>query len=271
MDYAASDIYDEVDGDIYDAPYELETAAFDTAAYGVFAVAVREVLAITCDNAHARLNAEYARKITRPYLPGMSADTAETTYEISFEDVIDTLVLANINFNSFKINIDGTEQTFTAVQNKATGRYDAICHLETDGANMMQIIITTQTPLDEASFFKLGAICGGVRVQINPWLPIKKKLKENVKTVTAEHGNPVTRRLGQPYHEIDLVFNYRGSDDMDDMHELEAAVDETGACIIYEYFSDRELIYLVERSGGVPYEQFAPGYEAAALKFVELN
>jgi hypothetical protein len=241
VDYAVDDTYDEVVVDDYDAPVKLVTAAFDTAEHGIYLVPAVRILAITCDNAHANFEALAAAKYTRPFYPLLTADLTESEIELQFDEPIDTLMLANLNFSSFKIDIDGTQQVCAALQNKSTGRYGAIVHLETGGANILSIIITAQATLDSLAFFNLGAVTGGPRTQIHPWYSIRKNVAEKVKAKEADHKNEVVKKTGRSGHILEMVSNYRTHSQMDSLLEQVMAIRDTGAAFIYEYFSDKEL------------------------------
>lgn len=270
MGYFVDTVYDEMIITDYDDPYKLITAAFAAAEIGVFIVPAVPVLSIVGDNDHVRLTAEYARDFKQPYLPALTADTTESVFEVSFAAPVDTLFLGNINFSSFKIDIDGVQQVFSALKNEETGRYDAICYLETPGANIISIIITAQTPIDSASRFNLGAVTGGARQRVDVWYDINKKVNEPVDAETADFQNQVVKSIGRSWHEVDIFSNFLTYDQQQAMEALEAAIDQTEACIIHEYFTEKEILLLVDRDGAMRNSQMEAAYESDALKFYEL-
>ncbi|MCK5606434.1 hypothetical protein KAR91_31320 [Candidatus Pacearchaeota archaeon] len=269
MDVAVVDEYAEYIEDGYDELWWPVYSSFEAKEQGFYFVPLVNVLNLDSDNVKANFSSSFALDYKRPFYPLLTADTTETRIELSFLDTFDTLFLCNINFSSFTLDMDGVQQAFSAIQNVATGRYDAVCHLES-GVNFLTLIIPAQTPIDALSWYNLGCVPCGNRVKIDPWYKINQKLNEPVHRKLADYQNEIVKSKGRSFHEMSLNFRMLEASEMAVISALDAAIDYIGGVVVYEYRPDKEIILLCTREGDLENAQNRVKFESAGMKIREL-
>ncbi len=247
----------------------LQISDFAAVNNGLFLVPVVDLLAISCDNLKAGFSALNAARFKRPFLPLVSDDTTETIIELTYFNGVDSILLGNINFSSFTIDINGDQQAYNAIQNAATGRYDGRCFFDVPGCNSIKLIIPSQTPLDSASYFYLGAVAGGNRIQINPWYSIKANIEENFHNKRFDYQNTEVVRTGRSGHIVEFINNFLTQTETDNLEQIIAGIDETEALFVYQKISTDEILLLLAPEGDIPQEQFTVNYHSLALKYRE--
>jgi len=203
----------------------------------------------TADKENASFPATNCNVINDQYLEYLSTDATDTVLTVVFLEPINVLFLANINFASFKVTVNAAEETFTAFKNGLTGRYNGVCFFDGD-VNSLTITITTQTPVDSASYFSIGAICGGEKVQVNPRYNAGRTVKEPSEILRFDRNNKEVNNTGRPYHEFNI--NYQDLITTSDISSLKGVVSDvgmSGTIIVYEYYTDRETGILGEITG----------------------
>lgn len=269
MDVVVIDEYAEYNEDEFDVLWWPEYSSFETKQKGFYFVPLVNVLNVDSDSVKTNFSSSAAQDYKRPFYPLLTAGTTETRIELSFLDTFDTLFLCNINFADFILDMDGVQVAYSAIQNVATGRYDAVCHLES-GVNFLTIIIPNQTPVDGLSWFNLGCVTVGNRVAIDPWYKIPQKLNEPVHRRTADFQNEIVKSKGRSFASLNLNFRFLEASEMAVMAALDMAIDYIGGVVVYEYTDEKEIILLCARDGALGNSQDTVKYESAGMGLREL-
>jgi len=206
-------------------------------------------LILTADKENASFPVSNANDFSDPYLEYLSSDTTETILELTFLEPIDVFFIANINFSSFKITVNSVDSTISAFKNSLTGRYNGVCFFDGD-VNSLTLTITAQTPNDSASYFSIGAICGGEKVSLNPRYSAGRSVNEPSDILRFDKNNKEVNNTGRTYH----VFNINYSDlvstsDIVKLKQLQNSVGMDGTIIVYENYTDRETGIIGELTG----------------------
>jgi len=229
--------------------FKLYVAGFDTIPTGTTFFKAVSLSNLTADKENASFPVSNANDFSDPYLEYLSSDTTETILELTFLDPINVLFLANINFSSFKVTVDSVDSTISSFKNSLTGRYNGVCFFDGD-VNRITLTITAQTPIDSATYFSTGVICGGEKVSIDPRYNAGRSVAEPSDILRFDKNNKEVNNTGRTYH----VFNINYSDivstaDIIKLKQLQNSVGMDGTIIVYEYYTDRQTGIIGELTG----------------------
>jgi len=229
--------------------YKFLSAGFLTNPIGTILFKAIAPLQTTADKQNSSFPATNCNVITDQYLEYLSTNTTETVLNITFLEPIDVFFIANINFSSFKITVNSVDSTISAFKNSLTGRYNGVCFFDGD-VNSLTLTITAQTPNDSASYFSIGAICGGEKVSLNPRYSAGRSVNEPSDILRFDKNNKEVNNTGRTYH----VFNINYSDlvstsDIVKLKQLQNSVGMDGTIIVYENYTDRETGIIGELTG----------------------
>jgi hypothetical protein len=227
----------------------LSTAGFLTAPTGTILFKAVAPLQTTADKANASFPITNVNDVTDPYLEYLSTDATTTVLELTFLEDINVLFLANINFASFKVTVDSVDSTITSFRDALTGRYNGAVFFD-GGVNSLTLTITTQNPTDSATYFSIGAICGGSKVTLNPRYSAQRSVIEPSDIIRFDKNNKEVNNSGRCYHVFNLNYNdIVGSTDIIALKQLEHSVGRDGTIIVYENYTDRETGIIGELTG----------------------
>jgi len=245
------------------------TAGYLTTPTGTAFFKATGPLQTTADKENSDFPATNANDVSDPYLEYLSTNATETVLDIIFLDAIDTLFLANINFDSFKITVNSVDLTIASFQNSLTGRYNGVCFFDGD-VNALTLTITAQTPNDSASYFSIGAICGGSKVSIDPRYNAGRSVQEPSEILRFDKNNKEINNSGRTYHEFNINYGNLVSDtDVVNLKQIVNEVGMNGTIIVYENYSDRETGIIGELTGTFDLAEKDVTFYDSALKIKE--
>ena len=245
--YLAKDDYYIFTDDYY--IFTVLTAGFLTNPTGTILFKAIAPLNITADKQNASFPASNAGNLNEPNLEYLSTNATETVLSVNFLNPIDVLFLTNINFSSFTVTVDSVDSVITAFKNPLTGRYGGVCFFDGD-VNSLTIAITSQTPIDLATYFSIGAICGGVRVSLDPRYSAGRSVNEPSDTLRFDRNNKEINNSGRTYHTFAINYNnLLNTADVVKLKQLVNLVGRDGTIIVYENYTDRETGIIGELTG----------------------
>jgi len=227
----------------------------------------------TCDNEDSDFPLENAiEDYDRPFKRFHSNDTTETTIELIYETAINTIFLGNCNFSSFKIKIEDDQYDLNTVMDKDHGRYNAVVRLlPITGITTFKIIIPAQSTVNGESFFAIGSIVAGTRVEltVKPQYPVAKTLIENIFEKRFDGQNREVQEIGRPYHLLEFNWNGIDEDYFDEIENVIREMGQDGIGIVHEKWDDYEASYLCQLNGDFPFSRIKDFY-AHQISFREI-
>jgi len=227
----------------------------------------------TCDKEDSDFLLENAiEDYDRPFKRFHSNDTTETTIELIYESAINTIFLGNCNFENFKIEISKEQEELTTTMDKDHGRYNTVVRLlPITGITTFKIIIPAQSTVNGESFFAIGSIVAGTRVELTakPQYPVAKTLIENIFEKRFDGQNREVQEIGRPYHLLEFNWNGIDEDYFDEIEDVIREMGQDGIGIVHEKWDDYEASYLCQLNGDFPFSRIKDFY-AHQISFREI-